>query len=187
MEDIQARATFIRTYDGRRIVIPNSALFTDAVTVNAPSEKLRVEYDVGIGYGDDVERAKALIVEAINRVPGILRVPEPDAIVVELAPSTVNIRARWWTDRPLRADTLDTRDKVLIAIKDTLTEEGIDLPFPTRHVLFPDQTEETDGDRRRQLEGWPAGPGTVPSPRGVATALTALAPPHGSGSGSQRS
>ena len=44
---------------------------------------------------------------------------------------------------------------------------GIDLPYPTRQILFHDQTETTDGDRRRQREGWPAGNGEVPGPRYV--------------------
>jgi hypothetical protein len=36
---------------------------------------------------------------------------------------------------------------------------NIDMPFPTQQILFHDQTEETDGDRSRQREGWPAGYG----------------------------
>lgn len=60
---------------------------------------------------------------------------------------------------------------------------GIDLPFETRVVLFHDQTEETDGDRRRQREGWPAGQGEVPRPRGVAEALRELPRALGHGGG----
>jgi small conductance mechanosensitive channel len=46
-----------------------------------------------------------------------------------------------------------------------LTAAGIDLPFPTTQVLFHDQTEETDGDRARQREGWPADQGDAPRSR----------------------
>jgi hypothetical protein len=52
---------------------------------------------------------------------------------------------------------------------------GVDLPFPTQVVLFHDQTEETDGDRRRQREGWPASQGEVPEPRNVPGMLGKLA------------
>jgi small conductance mechanosensitive channel len=62
-------------------------------------------------------------------------------------------------------DTLISQDKVLAAIKNNLIANGIDLPFETYQVLFHDQTEETDGDRSHQREGWPAGKGTVPRPR----------------------
>ncbi|MEP0859117.1 mechanosensitive ion channel family protein, partial [Trichocoleus sp. DQ-U1] len=100
VENIQTRATTIRTYDGRRIVIPNSELFTNSVTVNTAFENRRLQYDVGIGYGDDIDRAKQLILEAIASVDGVLEDPAPDALVVDLADSTVNIRARWWVQPP---------------------------------------------------------------------------------------
>lgn len=145
VENIQTRATTIRTYDGRRIVIPNAELFTNSVMVNTAFDNRRLQYDVGIGYGDDIDRAKELILEAIASVDDVLREPSPDALVMELAESTVNIRARWWINPPRRADALDSRDIVLTAIKKKLTANGIDLPFPTQQILFHDQTEETDG------------------------------------------
>jgi small-conductance mechanosensitive channel len=174
VEDIQTRATFIRTYDGRRVVIPNADLFTDTVVVTTAFPHRRLEYDVGIGCSDPVDRAKALILEAVAGVEGVLTDPAPDVLVMDLASSSVNLRARWWVAPPLRADALDARDKVLSAIKTALTEHGIDLPFPTQQILFHDQTEETDGDRTRQREGWPAGPAGAPAPGGVARALRGL-------------
>ncbi len=175
VENIQTRATTIRTYDGRRIVIPNAELFTNSVTVNTAFENRRLEYDVGIGYGDDIDRAKQLMLQAIHSIDSVLKDPAPDVLVMELAESTVNIRARWWIKPPRRADALDSRDKVISAIKKKLVENGIDLPFPTQQILFHDQTEETDGDRSRQREGWPAGKGEVPKPRSISGSLRKLA------------
>ncbi|GAB1540191.1 mechanosensitive ion channel family protein [Scytonema sp. NUACC21] len=175
VENIQTRATTIRTYDGRRIVIPNAELFTNSITVNTAFDNRRLEYDIGIGYGDNIERAKELILEAMHSVDIVLKDPAPDALVMELDESTVNIRARWWVAPPRRADSLDSRDKVLTAIKNKLTANGIDLPFPTTQILFHDQTEETDGDRSRQREGWPAGRGEVPKPRRISDSLKQLA------------
>jgi small conductance mechanosensitive channel len=175
VENIQTRATTIRTYDGRRIVIPNSELFTNSLTVNTAFENRRLEYDVGIGYGDNIEQAKELILEAIHSVDVVLKDPAPDVLVMELAESTVNIRARWWIAPPRWADSLDSRDRVLTAIKNKLTANGIDLPFPTTQILFHDQTEETDGDRSRQREGWPRGKGEVPKPRSISDSLRKLA------------
>jgi len=176
VENIQTRATTIRTYDGRRIVIPNSELFTNSVTVNTAFENRRLEYDVGIGYGDDIDWAKQLMLEAISSVEGVLKDPAPDVLVVGLAESTVNIRARWWIKPPYRADALDAQDKVITAIKQKLyVENGIDLPYPTRQILFHDQTEETDGNRARQREGWPAGNNQVPKPGSISGSLRRLA------------
>jgi small-conductance mechanosensitive channel len=165
VEDIQARATFVRTYDGRRVVIPNGELFTSSVLVNTAFEKRRLEYDVEIGYGDDVDAAKRLILEAIGECEAVVNVPPPDVLTYELAESGLRIRARWWVEPPQKRDTLESRDQVLSAVKRKLQANGIDLPFPTTQVLFHDQTEETDGDRRRQREGWPAGREGVPRPR----------------------
>lgn len=175
VENIQTRATTIRTYDGRRIVIPNSELFINSVTVNTAFDARRIEYDVGIGYGDDLDRAKQLMLEAIYSVDTTLREPAPDVLVIDLAESTVNIRARWWIKPPRRADDLDARDKVLAAIKNKLTANGIDLPFPTQQILFHDQTEEIDGDRTRQREGWPAGNKQAPKTRRISDSLQQLA------------
>jgi small conductance mechanosensitive channel len=175
VENIETRATTIRTYDGRRIVIPNSELFTNSVTVNTAFDNRRLEYDVGIGYNDDIDRAKQLMLEAIYSVDEVLREPAPDVLVMELAESTINIRARWWIHPPRRIDSLQSRDKVLSAIKKKLVANGIDLPFPTQQILFHDQTEETDGDRSRQREGWPAGKSEVPKPRRISDSLKLLA------------
>lgn len=175
VENIETRATIIKTYDGRRIVIPNSELFTNSVIVNTAFDSRRLQYDVGIGYGDDIDRAKELMLQAMQSVPEVVEDPAPDVLVMELAESSVNIRIRWWIKPPRRADDLASRDKVLSAIKKTLVENGIDLPFPTQHILFHDQTEETDGNRSRQREGWPSGKGEVPKPHRISDSLRLVA------------
>nr|WP_205879020.1 mechanosensitive ion channel family protein [Leptolyngbya sp. BC1307] len=162
VEHIETRATTIRTYDGRRVVIPNAELFTNAVMVNTAYDHRRLQYDIGIGYGDDIARAKDIILETLNSRPEVLEDPKPEALVVELADSTINIRARWWIEPPRRADAVASMDWVLENICNQLVAAGIDLPFPTQQILFHDQTEETDGDRSRQREGWPVSPKSDP-------------------------
>lgn len=174
VEDIQTRATFIRTYDGRRVVIPNSNLFTNSVTVNTAYEKRRLEYDISIGYGDDIAHAKRTLLNAVREIPEVLDDPEPDALVVKLADSSVNIRLRWWVEPPRRFESLNAQDIVLEKVVSALLSEGFDLPFPTQQILFHDQTEETDGDRSRQREGWPQGKGEAPRPARIVDALREL-------------
>lgn len=171
VEEIQTRATTIKTYDGRRVVIPNAELFVDSVIVNTAFAHRRIEYDVGIGYGDNIGEAKRLIVAALDECDSVLRDPPPEVLLVELAAASVNLRVRWWIQPPRRRDALDSQDEVLVAVKQKLNENGIDLPFPTQQILFHDQTEESDGDRRQQREGWPAGKGDVPQPRKIAEAI----------------
>jgi len=164
VENVETRATMIKTYDGRRVVIPNAHLFTESVIVNTAFPVRRTEYRVGIGFSDDVGEAIGLILEAMRGVDGVLEHPAPDVLVAELGDFSVNLRARWWTDS-VRSNVLQIQSEVITTIKEKLLANGIDLPFPTQQVLFHDQTEEIDGDRSRQREGWPAGKGPVPEQR----------------------
>lgn len=168
VEEIMTRATYLKTYDGRRVVIPNGELFTNSVTVNTAFETRRWEYDFGIGYGDDIEQARKIILDVLIESENVEPDPGADVIMVDLAEYTVNLRARWWA-KSRGVDGLLAKNKVLTRVKESLAEAGIDLPYPTRQVLLHDQTEETDGDRRAQREGWPAGKDRdVPRPAYVA-------------------
>ena len=66
VEDIQTRATYLKTYDGRRVVIPNSDLYMNAVTVNTAFAIRRVEHDVSIAIEDDVDEAKRSMLGVMN-------------------------------------------------------------------------------------------------------------------------
>ena len=156
VESIETRATYIRTYDGQRVIVPNSVIYTETVTVITAYDLLRSQYDVGIGYGDDVAHAKAVALEAVKGIDGVLADPAPDVLLWDLAGSSQNLRIRWWT-KPKRSGVVQVRDRVLEAVAKALSNAGVDLPFPTQVVLLHDQTEATDGDRSRQREGWPAG------------------------------
>lgn len=135
--DIQTRATTILTYDDRLIVIPNATLFTNAVTINTASEKRRSEQVVGIGYGSDMDAAIRLIEEAMSQVDSVLSEPMPDVLVEDLAPSSVNLKARWWTNAR-RSDVIQTKSAVVYQIKKTLDAHGIEIPYPIRTLYVKD-------------------------------------------------
>jgi len=156
VEDIQVRGTLLRTYDNRRVVIPNSELYTNRVIVNTAYDRRRLAVTVGIGYGDDIAQAKRIILDTLAGVEEIRSDPAPAVLVRELADFSVNLEVRYWIDPPIRREVVESQDRVLEALKPALIAAGIDLPLPTQQVLFHDQTEETDGDRTRQREGWPA-------------------------------
>ena len=145
VEDIQTRATTIRTYDGRRVVIPNADLFVGSVTVNTAYANRRLEYVLGIDHNEDVGEAKKLIFAALDECSSVLPEPKPQVLLAELAPSGVNLRIRWWVEPPRRRDTLDSLDEVLTAVKKKLTERGIDLPWTTYQVLLQEQAKENGG------------------------------------------
>ena len=154
VERIETRATIIATYDGQRVVVPNSDIYTNAVVVKTAHDRRRSQYDVGIGYGDDLQRAADVMRAAVASVPEVLREPAPEALPWDLAASWVAIRLRWWTESR-RADVVLVHAKVLTAVKLALDEAGIDMPFETQVHLFHDQTDADDGRRGVQREGWP--------------------------------
>lgn len=175
VEWIETRATIITTYDRRRVIIPNADVYSNAVTVNTAHKLRRSQYDVGIGYGDDVETAREAILAALAETPGVEADPKSEVLVWDLAASTVNLRARWWTNSK-RTDVVHTQAAALEAIKASLDKAGIDMPFDTQVLLFHDQTEELDGVRGRQREGWPKpAKGTLPRPARLVDAESASA------------
>jgi small conductance mechanosensitive channel len=156
VEHIESRATLIKTYDGRRVIIPNSDVYTSPVVVNTAFAHKRDQYDIGIGYGDSPSHTAETFLAAITAIDGVLADPAPEVLPWALDDNYVTLRARWWTDST-RTNVVHIRSKVILAVWEAASEHGIDLPFPTSVILFHDQTEETDGDRTAQREGWPAG------------------------------
>ncbi|WP_138933146.1 mechanosensitive ion channel family protein [Roseovarius arcticus] len=161
VEKIETRATFVKTYDGCRVVIPNSDIYTDSVIVRTAFEERRSQYDIGVGCNDDWTEARRLIQEACATVEGVSADPAPETIPIELGDFANVIRLRWWTKSD-RASQIHVFGEVLQAVYKKLDSAGIDMPYPTQVHLFHDQTEEHDGNRSMQREGWPAGTGEVP-------------------------
>ncbi len=142
VKHIETRATIIKTYDGQKIVIPNSTIYTNAVVVRSAYETRRGQYDVGIGYDDDIDKACEAIREAIERIPEIETDPEPVIIPWDLAASAVTIRVQWW--RKTEQNGVLIHSFVVKAIKQALDNAQIDIPYTTQVQLLHDQTESAE-------------------------------------------
>ncbi len=149
VDHIETRVTAIRTYDGRLALIPNADVYTNAVIVNTAFPTRRTECHIRIDYGDDIETAMALVLEAVSKAPGVLSEPAPDVLLVDLPASWVTIRTRWWTN-PHRLDILQVRSNVIAAIKLALEEAGFDMPYETQIAIARSQTGQPGGGDRRQ-------------------------------------
>ena len=158
VEEIRTRATHIKTYDNQLVVIPNSEIYTRPVLVKTHFDKRRSQYDVGVGYSTDLERACEIAREQLAACDGVLSDPAPEALPWELAGSGVNIRLRWWTKSD-RGSVVHTTAQVIDRIKTSYSDASIDIPYETNVVLFHDQTDERDGIPGKQFEGWPSPPG----------------------------
>jgi len=147
VEDIQTRATLLKTYDGRRVVIPNSDLYMNAVTVNTAFATRRVEHDFGIEPDDDIQRAKSIMIDVMRRVDGVLRDPAADVLVIGIDDAMVTLRARWWSNSRV-PDALVAQDLVLTGIKEGLEASGIRLTGGSQQssvTTDPVAATETEG------------------------------------------
>lgn len=131
VKEISTRSTWLKTFDGKDITIPNGQIFTNPVSVITKDPDARSQYDVGIGYGEDIEKAKKAALNAIKDIDGLLEDPAPDAGVSDLAASSINLRIRWWTKT---SDMYRVKQEVLQRIKERFDKEGIEIPFPHRQV-----------------------------------------------------
>lgn len=148
VEHIETRATLIKTYDGHRVVIPNSDVYTNAVTVNTAFDIRRTDYDFGITYGSDTRLAMQVAVEAAKSIDGVLNDPPPEALSTNLGDFAKVVKLRWWT-KSTRRDVVHVGSDVMLAVEEAFAENGIDIPFPTTTMLWHDRTGTEDGDRER--------------------------------------
>lgn len=143
VEDIQIRATFLRSPDGRRIVIPNATVYTSAVTVNTAYQRRRCEFVVGIGYEDDIQTAKNVILSILDKDSTILSQPGFMVNVNALADFSVNLNVRWWvdtTETTTAASISEVQEKVIQAF----AKNGISIPYPVQEVKVYRGEVETD-------------------------------------------
>lgn len=128
VEEIQARATIIETYDGRRVVIPNADLFTRSVIVNRAFAVRRWEYDLKVKGIRDLAELKSLIINTVCKAPGILSDPTPEVLVMDLGDpdsSAVTVRVLWWTRASRQHQMLTSYDSVLTAVRQTLSRSTL--------------------------------------------------------------
>lgn len=147
VEEINIRSTFIKTYDGERVVVPNADIYTNPVLVRTAFDKRRVHFTVGIGYQDSIDQAILVISEVLEGIPGVHQDPGPWIYTTELAPSSVNLEVYFWTE-PEQANVLKVRHHVATGIKLALDKAGIDIPYPNQVVLFHNQNGHREGDVR---------------------------------------
>ncbi|CAB1207391.1 mechanosensitive ion channel family protein [Acinetobacter bouvetii] len=133
VEDIQIRATFLRSPDGRRIVIPNATVYTSAVTVNTAYQRRRCEFVVGIGYEDDIQKAKNIVMTILDKDPTILSQPGFTVNVNALADFSVNLNVRWWVDTT-ETTTANSISEVQEHVIQAFNKHGISIPYPVQEV-----------------------------------------------------
>ena len=131
VEEILIFTTNLKTPDNRLIIVPNSKMTGDNIVNYSAMEIRRVDLTAGIGYSDDIAKAKALLQEILKGHPLILDDPDIQVAVSELADSSVNFVVRAWTKT---ADYWKVYFEVTELIKLRFDDAGISIPFPQQDV-----------------------------------------------------
>lgn len=132
VEQITLRTTRVVTPDGRMLAVPNSQIVNSVVASYTNFPHLRLEIDVTIAVDQDLDRARAVVLELVQGDPRFLPDPAPVVVMTAINDYNVAMQLRAWLDdeRQHIDERFELRERVFRA----LTEAGIDMPFETFRV-----------------------------------------------------
>jgi MscS family membrane protein len=131
--EIGMRTTKIRTRDNRLVMVPNSTIGNSpVVNYTFPDPRYRIQIEVGIGYGQDIDDIRQVITETVGNIDGVLKDKPVDALFLEFGPTNMIFRIRWWIDSYV--DTRRMFDTVNQALYTALSGAGVEMPFTTYDV-----------------------------------------------------
>jgi small-conductance mechanosensitive channel len=132
---VDLRATELRTFDGKNVLIPNAQVFTSPIVNYGRANRRRVELTAGVAYDSDLEFVRQKALESISAITGVLQDPAPNVVFDNLGPSTVDFTMYYWIDTG-QIGLLDAKDAGVRAIKRTFEQVEIEMPYPTQTVLL---------------------------------------------------
>ncbi len=131
VHSIQIFSTILKSPDNKTIIIPNGGLSTGALVNYSTEPNRRVDWTVGIGYGDDIEKARKILIDILSADERVFKDPALFIQVSALADSSVNLATRAWVKG---ADYwgvyMDTNEKIY----NEFNKAGINIPFPQMDV-----------------------------------------------------
>ena len=131
VEEIAIFTTTLVTPDNKTVIVPNAAMTADNIVNWTVKGSRRVDMVMGIGYDDDIDKAKQIMADVLAQEPRILKEPAPQIALVELADSSVNFVVRPWVKA---ADYWGVYMAVNEAVKKAFDANGISIPYPQRDV-----------------------------------------------------
>lgn len=131
VEEIHIFNTILNTPDNQKKIIPNSLVSSNTITNVTANSTRRIDLLVGIGYDDDIKKAKETLESILAETSGVLPEPEPVVAVADLGESSVDLVVRPWvrTDEYWRV-----RFEITEKIKQRFDEQNISIPYPQRDV-----------------------------------------------------
>nr|WP_303650227.1 mechanosensitive ion channel family protein [Halalkalicoccus sp. NIPERK01] len=134
VSDITIVSTRIQTFDGEYMIVPNDEVSSQTINNRSKKGRLRLRVPVGVDYDTDLDRAEAVIREAISDLDSLMRVPTPQIAVTGFGDSSIDFEVRFWIDKPSARRRWRAKQAVIKAIADAFEREGISIPFPQRSL-----------------------------------------------------
>lgn len=128
----------LRTPDNLYVRIPNETLIKTRVVNRSRFPIRRLDLTVGIAYAEDVERVESLLLNLAEKNPICLEEPKPFVLVTAFGPSSVDLQFSFWVPKD---KVLDGRSSMMVAIKQTLDRDGIEIPFPHTSIYAGSHSE----------------------------------------------
>ena len=140
VKQISLFTTDMATPDNVKIIVPNKQLWDTSIKNYSANETRRVDFLLGIGYGDDIDKAIAVIQQIVSADSRCHTDPAPQIVVGDLGASSVDIIVRVWCQA---GDYWGIKFDLTKAFKQTFDKEGIEIPFPQQvvHMMKPDGEE----------------------------------------------
>lgn len=132
IERTDLRATVLRRVDGPLVIIPNKAVFQNPIINYSDAPRRRVEVNMGVSYGPDLQRAQELAVEAVTPIAKEVGDGEVELFYKEFGASSIDFVVRLWVSDSEQVVTFETRSRMIKAIKTAYDAHGIGIPFPIR-------------------------------------------------------
>ena len=131
VRDIKLFSTVITTADNQTIYIPNNSIATAIIDNYSTADLRRVDWSVGISYGDDVDVARKAVLAMLAADSRILKDPEPVVWVAALADSSVNLTIRAWVKNSDYWNVFFEHNEQFYK---ELPKHGLSFPFPQMDV-----------------------------------------------------
>ncbi|MCF6288969.1 MAG: mechanosensitive ion channel [Proteobacteria bacterium] len=131
VEEIKIFNTVIKTKDNRQIIIPNGQVTSDPIINHTAKPIRRVDIAMGVGYDDDLKKARDIMMAAMEAHPLVLQDPAPSILMTELADSSVNFSVRPWSKTE---DYWTVYGELLEQFKWDLEAGGCNIPYPQTDV-----------------------------------------------------
>ena len=131
VKHISIRTTQIRTYNGEKVLLPNSTVFTDPVKVFTAYSFRRTDLGVGVDYNTSLPEASKILQATIHNVDGVLQEPFPEIDIVNFGDSSIDFVVRYWTDSQQKQVRF-IQTQAIAAIKKALDAANINIPYPIR-------------------------------------------------------